>query len=60
MKYTSLLIIALLIISKIFSQGELDTTTLFDMQFLKEINTSYHEGAPVVSPDGNTLYFFRC
>ncbi|GAB1444537.1 hypothetical protein MASR2M41_01450 [Flammeovirgaceae bacterium] len=24
----------------------------------KQINTFYHEAAPVVSPDGNTLYFF--
>lgn len=24
----------------------------------KEVNTSYHEGAPVVSADGKTLYFF--
>ena len=24
----------------------------------KEINTFYHEAAPVVSPDGKTLYFF--
>ncbi|MEQ8425097.1 MAG: hypothetical protein RIA63_10330, partial [Cyclobacteriaceae bacterium] len=24
----------------------------------KEVNTFYHEAAPVVSPDGNTLYFF--
>lgn len=25
---------------------------------LKEVNTFYHEGAPIVSPDGKTLYFF--
>ncbi|HLT81581.1 MAG TPA: OmpA family protein [Cyclobacteriaceae bacterium] len=24
----------------------------------KHVNTHYHEAAPVVSPDGNTLYFF--
>lgn len=24
----------------------------------KNINTSHHEAAPIVSPDGNTLYFF--
>lgn len=24
----------------------------------KDVNTFYHEAAPVVSPDGNTLYFF--
>ncbi len=23
-----------------------------------QVNTFYHEGAPVISPDGNTLYFF--
>jgi len=58
MKKGTLLIIGFLLISKMFAQGELDTTTLFDMQFLKVMNTGYHEGAPVVSPDGNTLYFF--
>lgn len=25
---------------------------------LKEVNTAYHEGAPIISPDGKTLYFF--
>ena len=24
----------------------------------KEVNTHYHEAAPVISPDGNTLYYF--
>jgi outer membrane protein OmpA-like peptidoglycan-associated protein len=24
----------------------------------KKVNTFHHEGAPIVSPDGNTLYFF--
>lgn len=24
----------------------------------KDVNTHYHEAAPVISPDGNTLYFF--
>lgn len=24
----------------------------------KQVNTFYHEAAPVISPDGNTLYFF--
>tara|TARA_B100000809_G_C14793672_1_gene407633 strand:+ start:405 stop:587 length:183 start_codon:yes stop_codon:yes gene_type:complete len=58
MKNISVLIVAFLIVPKLFSQGELDTSTLFEMEFLKVVNTSYHEGAPVVSPDGNTLYFF--
>jgi outer membrane protein OmpA-like peptidoglycan-associated protein len=24
----------------------------------KQVNTHYHEAAPIISPDGNTLYFF--
>ncbi|MDQ3392602.1 MAG: OmpA family protein [Bacteroidota bacterium] len=28
------------------------------VQLGKNINTPYHESAPIVSPDGNTLYFF--
>ena len=24
----------------------------------KDVNTHYHEAAPVISPDGNTLYYF--
>ncbi|MDN4165641.1 OmpA family protein [Cytophagales bacterium LB-30] len=28
-------------------------------QLGKEVNTMYHESAPIISPDGNTLYFFR-
>lgn len=58
MKKIYFLFLALLLFTKLSAQHELDTTTLFEMNFLRTVNTSYHEGAPVVSPDGNTLYFF--
>lgn len=39
---------------------KLDTTSLYQHEKLpKTVNSSYHEGAPVVSEDGNTIYFFR-
>ncbi|MDH5398397.1 MAG: OmpA family protein [Cyclobacteriaceae bacterium] len=28
------------------------------VQLNEQVNTGYHEAAPVVSPDGNTIYFF--
>ncbi len=28
------------------------------VQLGKNINTPHHESAPIISPDGNTLYFF--
>ena len=39
---------------------KLDTTKLFDLERLSKqtVNSSYHEGAPMISPDGETLYFF--
>lgn len=30
----------------------------FELVKLKEVNTAYNEGGPVISPDGKTLYFF--
>ena len=58
MKKLYLLPVYILLLLKTFAQSELNTTTLFDLQFLKVINTGYHEGAPVISPDRKTLYFF--
>lgn len=34
------------------------TGSRYQLVKLKEVNTYYHEGAPVVSPDGKTMYFF--
>jgi OOP family OmpA-OmpF porin len=58
MKKIFSLFLSLLLFGCLSAQTELDTTTMFGMSFLKTINTGYHEGAPVVSPDGNTIYFF--
>ena len=30
----------------------------YELIKIKEVNTAYHEAAPVVSPDGKKLYFF--
>jgi OmpA-OmpF porin, OOP family len=30
----------------------------YELVKLKEVNTAYNEGSPIVSPDGKTLYFF--
>jgi outer membrane protein OmpA-like peptidoglycan-associated protein len=43
-----------------FCQVELDTINTFEMQKMsKNVNSTYHEGGPVISSDGNKLYFFR-
>jgi outer membrane protein OmpA-like peptidoglycan-associated protein len=34
------------------------TGSRYELVKLKEVNTYYNEGAPIISPDGNTLYFF--
>lgn len=51
-----LLVAACLFSSAAFAQ--LDTTELYDLVKLDVLNTRYHESGPVVSPDGNTLYWF--
>ncbi len=50
-------IIFLLITSTpLFSQ---ENKPAFELVYLsKKVNSPYHESAPIVSPDGNTLYFF--
>ena len=40
---------------QIFAQP---TGNRYELVKLKEVNTYYNEGAPIVSPDGKTLYFF--
>ena len=50
-------IVILLFISHILL-AQIDTTILFDLEKIREINTSYHEGHPVVTADGNTIYYF--
>ncbi len=30
----------------------------YELTKVKEVNSPYHDGAPVISPDGNKLYFF--
>jgi outer membrane protein OmpA-like peptidoglycan-associated protein len=52
----SLSIIASLICISVFSQQFSSRYELVKMD--KNVNTFRHEAAPVVSPDGNTLYFF--
>src|SRR5689334_18392823 len=34
------------------------TGTRYELVKLKEVNTFYNEGGPIISPDGKTLYFF--
>ena len=57
-----ILIITILAITASFTAfcQKLDTTKLFDLERLSKqtVNTSYHEGAPMITPDGKTLYFF--
>jgi hypothetical protein len=39
------------------AQGTLDGTTVRDVRFLTTVSTPASESAPVVSPDGQTIYF---
>ena len=59
MRILSLATFFILTVFNSFSQ-KLDTTKLFDLERLSKqtVNTSYHEGAPMITPDGKTLYFF--
>ena len=54
-----LFVLSVLFFSSSYSQI-IDTTVLYEMEKLSNnVNSSYHEGAPLITPDGNTLYFFR-
>jgi len=45
-----------LCVSVVYAQEE---EHLYELVKLgKNVNTRYHESAPIISPDGNTLYFF--
>lgn len=59
MRILNFIIILCSSISTLFSQG-LDTTKLFNLERLSKqtVNTSYHEGAPMITNDGKILYFF--
>lgn len=59
MRILSITILILSTFLTSFSQ-KLDTTKLFDLERLSKqtVNTSYHEGAPMITADGKTLYFF--
>jgi OmpA-OmpF porin, OOP family len=50
--------ITLLILAFCFQLGAQPSGSRYQLVKLKEVNTFYHEGAPIVSPDGKTLYFF--
>ena len=52
------LIVPFLLLLGVVANAQIDTTVLFSLEKLKTINTSYHEGHPVVTSDGKTLYFF--
>src|SRR5690606_6263734 len=52
----SLSFIALIFYTSVFAQQFSQRYELVKMD--KNVNTFRHEAAPVISPDGNTLYFF--
>ena len=53
----SIFFLAILSIS-CFSNAQ-DREMLWEMQVLgRKVNSRFHDSAPIVSPDGNTLYFF--
>ena len=47
--------LSLVIFSTLFSQP---SGTRYELVKLKEVNTYYNEGSPIISPDGKTLYWF--
>lgn len=51
-------LILLVLLSLAFTSRAQPTGTRYQLVKLKEVNTYYHEGAPIVSPDGKTMYFF--
>lgn len=54
-----LLLTVMLLLPGITMAWQLDTAELYDIEKLgTNINSRYHESAPVISPDGNTLYWF--
>lgn len=53
MKITYFLLPLCLLVTSLWSQQKIQLINLG-----KKVNTRYHEGAPIISADGNTLYFF--
>lgn len=56
MKHLSLFILLVFCCSLVFAQEYSQRYELVNLG--RDVNTAYHEGAPVVSADGKTLYFF--
>lgn len=55
-----LIILVFSFCNPLFAQEELDTVSTFDMEKMsRAINSSYHEGGPVISSTGDLIYFFR-
>ena len=49
----------LILFSVILSAGFSQTfTPRYELIKIKEVNSSYHDAAPIISPDGKKLYFF--
>lgn len=53
MRTKVILLPLLLLVTSLWSQQKIELINLG-----KNVNTRYHEGAPIISADGNTLYFF--
>jgi OOP family OmpA-OmpF porin len=52
------LVLVVFIVSSFFSFGQQNFQRYELVKMDKTINTFHHEAAPVISPDGSTLYFF--
>src|SRR5688572_22295386 len=51
-------LITVLALSYCFTLFGQPTGSRYELVKLKEVNTAYNEGGPIISPDGKTLYFF--
>ena len=52
-------IVVLLLLAACISANGQDKSILYEMvEFERGVNSRFHDAAPIVSPDGNTLYFF--
>ena len=48
----------ILVLFGVFHLYSQPTGSRYELVKLQEVNTYYNEGAPIISPDGKTLYFF--
>ena len=56
---TPLLLVCTLLTFCVFGQPAQQPMERYELVKMdKNVNTFHHEAAPVISPDGNTLYFF--